>query len=119
VIAVGYSTLYKYFKDELDLGHIKANSLVAETAFKMATSGKCPSATFFYLTAQFVVRLERLGPGFALGRGQALYSVRLHWFRGHFLDLAGLEGWLGLHNRRARSRLTRLNRWTTLQQTDA
>jgi hypothetical protein len=49
VIAIGYTTLKKYFRDELDLAHIRANVAVAETAFKMATSGKCPAATFFWL----------------------------------------------------------------------
>ena len=42
-------TLRKYFRRELLLGATKANSKVAETAYQMAISGKCPVMTIFWL----------------------------------------------------------------------
>lgn len=36
-------------KEALTKGRIKANALVAQTCYEMATSGKVPSATFFWL----------------------------------------------------------------------
>jgi hypothetical protein len=42
-------TLRKHFRRELDIGATKANSNVAQTAYQMATSGKCPAATMFWL----------------------------------------------------------------------
>jgi hypothetical protein len=42
-------TLRKHFRHELDIGATKANSAVAQTAYQMATSGKCPAATMFWL----------------------------------------------------------------------
>ena len=42
-------TLRKYFRYQLDVGATKANSAVAQTAYQMATSGKCPAATMFWL----------------------------------------------------------------------
>ena len=42
-------TLRKHFRRELDIGATKANSNVAQTAYQMATSGKCPAATIFWL----------------------------------------------------------------------
>jgi hypothetical protein len=50
-VAVGIApmTLQKYFANELATAYIKANAKVAETAYAMATSGKCPAATFFWL----------------------------------------------------------------------
>jgi hypothetical protein len=42
-------TLRKYFRRELLLGATKANSKVAETAYQMAISGKCPTMTIFWL----------------------------------------------------------------------
>src|SRR6266481_3856407 len=41
-------TLRKHFRRELLLGATKANSKVAETAYQMATSGKCPTMTIFW-----------------------------------------------------------------------
>lgn len=49
VMGIGLTTLKKYFRDELDLGHVRANAAVAETCFKMAVSGKVPAATFFWM----------------------------------------------------------------------
>ncbi len=42
-------TLRKHFRRELLLGATKANSKVAETAYQMAISGKCPTMTIFWL----------------------------------------------------------------------
>ena len=68
VIDIGYTTLKKYFRDELDLGHVKANASVAETCFKMATSGKVPAATFFWL------------------------KTRARWRERHEIELSGPDG---------------------------
>src|SRR5260370_41952876 len=42
-------TLRKYFRRELDVAATKANSAVAQTLYQLATSGKCPAATMFWL----------------------------------------------------------------------
>jgi hypothetical protein len=42
-------TLRKHFRHQLDIGATKANSAVAQTAYQMATSGKCAAATIFWL----------------------------------------------------------------------
>jgi hypothetical protein len=42
-------TLRKHFRGELDRGAAEANSQVARTLFKMATSGEYPGATMFWL----------------------------------------------------------------------
>src|SRR5262245_8662100 len=39
-IGINETTLRKYYRDELDLGHVRANAKVAETLFRMATSGE-------------------------------------------------------------------------------
>jgi AcrR family transcriptional regulator len=49
VIGISPHTLYKYFRDEMETSAVKANSKVAETAYQMPISGKCPAATFFWL----------------------------------------------------------------------
>ncbi len=45
-------TLRKHFRNELDSGQAEANAQVAQTLFKMATSGLHPAATFFWLKTQ-------------------------------------------------------------------
>src|SRR3954447_20201291 len=42
-------TLRKYFRAELAAGSAEANARVAQTLFQMATSGKQPAATMFWL----------------------------------------------------------------------
>jgi hypothetical protein len=42
-------TLRKYFREELDRGIVDANASVAQTLYKMATSGNEPAATLFWL----------------------------------------------------------------------
>ena len=45
-------TLRKYYREELDRGAVDANAAVAQTLYQMATSGKCPLATIFWLKTQ-------------------------------------------------------------------
>jgi hypothetical protein len=45
-------TLRKHFREELDLGRIGADIEVGKSLFKMASSGRRPSATFYYLNRQ-------------------------------------------------------------------
>jgi hypothetical protein len=42
-------TLRKHYRQELKLGAIEATTHVARTLYQMATSGKCPPATTFWL----------------------------------------------------------------------
>jgi hypothetical protein len=42
-------TLRRHFREELDRSGIEANARVAQTAFQMATSGKHPLMTMFWL----------------------------------------------------------------------
>jgi hypothetical protein len=49
VIGISDRTLRKAFREELDRASIEANAKVAEVCFRMATSGKVPAATFFWL----------------------------------------------------------------------
>lgn len=55
-------TLRKHFREELDRGRIGADLEVGKTLYKMAASGKRPSATFYYLNRQ-ASRRARLAPG--------------------------------------------------------
>ena len=42
-------TLRKHFREELDRGSTEANYKVAQTLFRMATSGEHPAATIFWM----------------------------------------------------------------------
>jgi hypothetical protein len=42
-------SLRKHFRQELDRGAIEATAQVAQTLYKMATSGKHPAASIFWL----------------------------------------------------------------------
>ena len=42
-------TLRRHFRPELDMGSVEANAQVAQTMFRMASSGKIPGATIFWL----------------------------------------------------------------------
>ena len=48
-LGVAEKTLRRHYRTELDTGAVKANLEVARTLFEMATSGKHPAATFFWL----------------------------------------------------------------------
>jgi hypothetical protein len=43
-------TLRKHYREELDAGALDANASVAKTLFIMATSGRHPAASMFWLT---------------------------------------------------------------------
>lgn len=45
---ISRQTCYKYFRHELDTGHIKANAAVAESLFKQATEKESTSAAIFW-----------------------------------------------------------------------
>jgi predicted transcriptional regulator len=49
VLGVTPKTLRKHFREQLDLGAIEANADVANTCYRMATSGTNTSATIFWL----------------------------------------------------------------------
>ena len=48
-IGISKPTLEKYYSDEIEHGTDNANAEVANTLFRMATSGEHPAATFFWL----------------------------------------------------------------------
>ncbi len=48
-IGVSEKTLRKHFRRELDTSADKANTKVGVTMYQLAVSGKCPSATQFWL----------------------------------------------------------------------
>ncbi len=45
-------TVARHYRKELEDGKQIANSVVVETLFRMAASGRCPAATFFWLKTQ-------------------------------------------------------------------
>src|SRR3954454_17328002 len=45
-------TLRRHFREELDRASTEANAQVAQTLFKLASSGKSPAATIFWLKAR-------------------------------------------------------------------
>lgn len=47
VVGIGHVTLAKHYRVELDTGYIKANSKVAESLFKQATSGNVSAAIWW------------------------------------------------------------------------
>ena len=49
VIGVSAKTMRRHFRGELDRGATEANTQVAQTMFRMATSGKSPASTMFWL----------------------------------------------------------------------
>ena len=62
IIGVSDETMRKYYRRELDLSATEANSKVAQTLFKMATSGEHVAATIFWLKTrarwQEIMRVE-------------------------------------------------------------
>ena len=67
-------TLRKHYSTEIATAHVRANSKVAETAYKMATSGEYPAMTIFWLKTRLhwreTDRLEITDPeGKPLGSG--------------------------------------------------
>ena len=49
IIKLSERTLYRHYADELKAGREVANGRVALTAYRLALSGDCPAATFFWL----------------------------------------------------------------------
>jgi hypothetical protein len=45
-------TLRKHYREELDEGVVDANCSVAKTLYKMATSGRHPTASMFWLASR-------------------------------------------------------------------
>ena len=66
-LGIDAKTLRKYFRCELDLGAVKASTAVAQSAFRMATSGKHPAMTMFWLKCRAGWRetaiFQHAGPG--------------------------------------------------------
>src|SRR2546425_6645488 len=68
-------TLRRHFRRELDDGAAEANAKVAQTAYQMATSGKYPWATAFWLKARagwndqpFLIQPTTAAPPFLVSR---------------------------------------------------
>ena len=59
-------TLRRHFRKELDTGATKANLAVAQSLFKLATSGQSPAAAMFWLKCRAgwkeTTQLEHTGP---------------------------------------------------------
>lgn len=49
VLGISKRTLEKYFRAELDEGHVRTNIAVQQTAYQMATSGQHVAMTIFWL----------------------------------------------------------------------
>ena len=65
-LGIDPKTLRRHFRRELDQGATKANTQVAQSAFKMASSGRSPSMTMFWLKCRAGWRettiLQHMGP---------------------------------------------------------
>ena len=48
-IGINKNTLHKHYREEIDQSLPKATAKVVQTAFQLATSGKCPAMTMFWL----------------------------------------------------------------------
>lgn len=49
VLGVGEATVQRRLRAELKRGRARATMAVMNTAYNLATSGRCPAATFFWL----------------------------------------------------------------------
>jgi IS30 family transposase len=56
VVGIAEATLQRRCREELDIGRAKAKAAVAQTAFKMAVSGKFPAMTIFWCKTQLRFR---------------------------------------------------------------
>ena len=68
-------TLRRHFRRELDVGAAEANARVAQTAYQMATSGKHPGMTAFWLKVRagwndqpFMLQHTAVPPAFIVSR---------------------------------------------------
>lgn len=48
-LEISVNTLKKYYAEQIDGSVTRANAAVINTAYQMATSGKCPAMTIFWL----------------------------------------------------------------------
>jgi hypothetical protein len=66
VLGIDGKTLRKHFRRELDSSADKADAQVGATLFKLATSGRCPAATMFWMKCRRrwreTTRVEHSGP---------------------------------------------------------
>jgi hypothetical protein len=73
-LGIDGKTLRRHFRRELDTSASKANAQVAATLYNLATSGRCPAATFFWMKCRLkwkeTSRVEHSGPD-----GKALVPV--------------------------------------------
>ena len=51
-IGIAPKTLRKYYRDELDVGHIKANAAVARSLYNQAVNGNSTTAAIFWLKSR-------------------------------------------------------------------
>jgi hypothetical protein len=67
-------TFRKHFRQEFDRGRLEANAAVAQTLFGMATSGRHPSASMFWLAnragwkPQFAHATQAAPPAFIVAK---------------------------------------------------
>lgn len=52
VKGLSHDTLQRHHRDDIDQGKPLALAKVVDTAFKLATNGKCPAMTMFWLKTQ-------------------------------------------------------------------
>jgi hypothetical protein len=73
-LRIDAKTLRKHFRGELDTSADKANAQVGATLFRLATSGRCPAATIFWMKSKLgwkdTSRFEYVGQ-----RGEELVPV--------------------------------------------
>ena len=66
VLGIDAKTLRKHYRPLLDSSADKANAQVGATLFRLATSGRCPAATIFWMKCRLewreTNRLEHTGP---------------------------------------------------------
>lgn len=73
VLDIDAKTFRKHYGDEIAKAHVRANSRVAETAYQMATSGRHPAMTMFWLKTRLGWReVERIDINFVRERATEL-----------------------------------------------
>ena len=73
VLDIDPKTFRKHYGDEIAKAHVQANSRVAETAYQMATSGRHPAMTMFWLKTRLGWReVERIDINFVRERATEL-----------------------------------------------
>ena len=78
VMKITPAALRKHFRNELSTARAIANSKVAETAYQLATSGKAPAVTMFWLKTRAGWR-ERTDLANAEGEAKAAESTFHHF----------------------------------------